>query len=488
MTAAAWSDPALPAAGTRVLVHGLGRFGGGREATRHLVRLGCQVRVADGSDSAELQAVRASFGQADIDWQLGREDLALLEDIDLVVSSPAIPDHNPLRQEAQRRGLPITQECELFLAAYPGRVVGITGTNGKSSTTTLLHRALQQASIDSLLGGNIGHSLLADVAQWRPDQIAILEMSSFQLERLAPERRLHGAVFTRVGSDHLDRHQTLARYQAAKGRLAQAATAFVVHAADDPVATAYTTDAEQRGCFTRDVPGPGSAGIRDGFLVVRPGSDPGEPVVHQHALRLIGDFQLENVLAAGLAARWLCADAHSIGIAMATAAPLPFRLQHLATIDGVHVYDNAVSTEIESTRQALVALRSLHAAGSSVHWVGGGKSKDGDHGKVARAIAEHAASAHVFGAAAEPFAAASTVATTGHERLHDALDAALAHAKPGDAVLFSPAFASFDQYPNFRARALEFHSAVRERRAGRETGHEPSAATVTDRAADTSQS
>ncbi|MCK5941678.1 MAG: UDP-N-acetylmuramoyl-L-alanine--D-glutamate ligase, partial [Planctomycetes bacterium] len=137
-------DPAHPAAGTRVLVHGLGRFGGGREATRHLVRLGCRVRVADGSDSDELREVAATFGDAGIDWQLGREDLGLLDDVDLVVTSPAVPDHNPLRQEALRRGLPTTQECELFLAAYPGRVVGVTGTNGKSSTATLLHRALRR--------------------------------------------------------------------------------------------------------------------------------------------------------------------------------------------------------------------------------------------------------------------------------------------------------------------------------------------------------
>ena len=151
-------------------------------------------------------------------------------------------------------------------------------------------------------------------------------------------------------------------------------------------------------------------------------------------------------------------------MALATAAPLPFRLQLLCTVDGVQVYDNAVSTQLASTEQALRALRSR---GRRVHWVGGGKSKDGDYASVARGIAELAASAHCFGAAAAPFheAAEKAIPTTRHERMPDALGAALERAQPGEAVLFSPAFASFDQYPNFRARALEFHAALRERRA-----------------------
>lgn len=464
-------DPALPAKGTRVLVHGLGRFGGGREAIRHLLRRGCRVRVADGSRSDGLLAVQASFaglasserasrGQGDIEWHLGSEHVDLLDDIDLLIVSPAVPDQHPLRQEALARGIACTQECELFLAAYPGRVVGITGTNGKSSTATLLHRALQASSADALLGGNIGHSLLADAAKWRTDQIAVLELSSFQLDRFAQQRRLHGAVFTRLGSDHLDRHGSLANYHAAKARLAQAATEFVIHAGDDPVANSYETTATRRGIYAGATPGPDSAGLANGYVSVRSGRETAETIVHPNALRLLGDFQLENVLAASLAARWLGAAPHAIGLAMATAAPLPFRLQLLTTIDGVLIYDNGVSTEVESTRQALITL-----ADRRVHWLGGGKSKDGNYGKVARMLNEHATSAHVFGTAADHLTAACTIAATGHETLVAALQAALKVARPGDALLFSPGFASFDQYPNFRARALEFHALLRERRA-----------------------
>ncbi|MBK8100920.1 MAG: hypothetical protein IPK26_27870 [Planctomycetes bacterium] len=205
------------AAGMRVLVHGLGRFGGGLEAIRFLHRRGCNVRIADKNTGPDLDHSRQALaGLPDLDWQLGREDEALLHGIDLFVANPAVPDHHPLLAAARKRGLPVTQEVDLFLSAYPGTVVAITGTNGKSTTSTLTHAALQRGGQPALLGGNIGHSLLADEAAWERDQVAVLEISSFQLERLDPCSRVHGAVFTRVLKDHVDRHGTLDAYHAAR--------------------------------------------------------------------------------------------------------------------------------------------------------------------------------------------------------------------------------------------------------------------------------
>jgi UDP-N-acetylmuramoylalanine--D-glutamate ligase len=150
---------------------------------------------------------------------------------------------------------------------------------------------------------------------------------------------------------------------------------------------------------------------------------------------------------------------------MATTAPLPFRLQLLTSRGGVSIYDNGVSTETESTRSALATLA---RSGKRVHWLGGGKSKDGAFDALAEAVVRDAESAHLFGSSAEALAAAidGRRPTTVHESLKQALAAAMATARPGDAVLFSPAFASFDQYPNFRARALEFHALLREQGAG----------------------
>ncbi len=447
----------------RALVHGLGRFGGGRETVRYLARVGLRVRVADKSAGDDLQAVRHALADVPgLEWELGREDEALLDDVQLFVANPAVPDHHPLLVAAKARGIPRTQEADLFLAAYPGRVVGVTGTNGKSTTSALLHKALVSSGVDALLGGNIGHSLLADAAQWRPQQIAVFEMSSFQLERLDVSARVHGAVFTRVLRDHVDRHGTLEAYHAAKGRLAAIATGFVVHAADDPIASDFATPAPLRLRFADTVPAKHAAGLVGGFVALRLDHGPAERLVHTDALRLLGAFQVENVMAASLAARCLGATPHGIGLAMANAAPLPFRLQLVATRNGVRIYDNGVSTEVESTRSALQTLR------GNVHWLGGGKSKDGDYAAVAAAVAPHVASAHLFGDAGPHLARAiaGRVATTVSSTLRDALRRALAAAAPGDAILWSPAFASFDQYPNFRARALEFHALLAESRAG----------------------
>lgn len=457
---------ALPAAGTRVLVHGLGRFGGGREAVRYLARRGCQVRIADKSAGDDLLAVRQSLqdlpnGVPPLDWQLGREDEALLDGIELFVANPAVPDHHPLLLAARARGIAVTQEVDLFLAGYPGTVLAVTGTNGKSTTSTLLHAALQRGGLDALLGGNIGNSLLADEAQWRIGQIAVLEISSFQLDRLDPRARVHGAVFTRVLKDHVDRHGTLAAYHQAKGRLAAIATDFVVHGAEDPVAAAYPTSAARRLRFAMTEPAPDSIGLQDGFVAVRLGRASAEPIVHREALRLLGEFQVENVMAASAAARCVGTAPHAIGLSMANASPLPFRLQLIAVVGGVRVYDNGVSTEIESTRSALQAI------GGRIHWVGGGKSKDGDYATVAAGVLPYITAAHLFGSSAAPLQAAiaGRCTTTVQTTLAEALAAAFTAAAPGDSVLFSPAFASFDQYPNFRARALEFHAWLASRRA-----------------------
>ncbi|MGE3173509.1 MAG: UDP-N-acetylmuramoyl-L-alanine--D-glutamate ligase [Planctomycetota bacterium] len=459
---------APPAPSACTLVLGLGRFGGGVGAARFLHRRGAAVRIADRAPAADLEDSQRLLADLDgVDWQLGREDLGLLEGVDRVVVNPGVPDGNPVLQAARERGLAVTQEVDLFLLHYPGKVVAVTGTNGKSSTATLLHAALQRAGFDALLGGNIGHSLLDDEARWRPDQIAVLEVSSFQLERLGDRPRVLGAVLTRVLRDHVDRHGSLAAYHAAKARLPQVATGFCVHAADDPVAAAFPTPA-RRVLFATEPPQPDSCGIADGWLVARLGEGPAARLLHTSAMRLLGEFQRENALAAGAAALLLGAAPQPVGLALASAAPLPFRLQLIAVHDGVRIYDNGVSTEIESTRSALGAID------GPIRWVAGGKSKDGDYRAVAAATGGRIASAHLFGAAAAPLARELPTAlptalpVTVDDRLTAALDHALAACRPGDALLFSPAFASFDQYPNFRARALEFHrwlAALRQPRA-----------------------
>lgn len=442
----------------RALVLGLGRFGGGREAVRYLHRHGHEVRVGDRAERAALSETVAALADIDgIDWRLGDESLALLDAVDLVVANPAVADAHPVLVAARQRGLPITQEIELFLNAYPGRVVLVTGTNGKSTTATLLARALRTSGIDVLLGGNVGHSLLADETQWRSSQVAVVEISSFQLDRLgASGRRATGAVFTRVTRDHLDRHGTLAAYHGAKARAAALAQEFIVHAADDAVAAAFATTAARRVTFSLQPPPPGAVGVDQDWVVSRL-DDPGR-ILHVGALRMLGAFQVENVLAAFAGAALLGAQRDRAGLACATAPPLRHRLQCVLQRGGVRVFDNGVSTEVQSTAVALAAVP------GPIRWIGGGKSKDGDFATVAQTVAPRLASAHLFGSAAAPMRALleGRLPVTAHDRLTDALDAAWASAAAGDAILFSPGFASFDQYPNFRVRAEAFHAWLAE--------------------------
>lgn len=444
----------------RALILGLGRFGGGREAARFLHRRRTRLRIVDAAPAASLADSVAALEDLDgVDWRLGADDrrAELLDGVDLVVVNPAIPPRHPLLAEARRRGVRTTQEVDLFLEAYPGRVVLVTGTNGKSTTTVLLGNMLAAAGIDHLVGGNLGASLLAEEARWAHAQVAVLEISSFQLERLGRARQVTGAVLTRVTADHLDRHGTPARYHAAKARAAAAAREFLVRAADDDVAAGFPSPARRVVGYRMAPPSAGETGLEGGWLISRLGARPAR-LAHSEAMLMPGAFQRENALAAAAAALLLGAPPHAVGLALAITRPLPHRLQLVAVHDGVRIYDNGVSTQLDSTLAALDAL-----AGSDVRWVGGGKSKGGDLGEVAAAVGGRVRSAHLFGAVAEelgarlaPHAPAST-----HERLRDALDAARRAARPGDAMLFSPAFASFDQYRNFRERAEDFLSWVR---------------------------
>ncbi len=468
-------------ASPRTLILGLGRFGGGREATRFLSRRGHAIRVADRAKAESLAATVAELRDLPaVEWCLGREDAALLDGIDLVVVNPAIPDAHPLLAIARARGIACTQEVELFLREYPGRVVLVTGTNGKSTTTMLCARALERGGLDVLCGGNIGHSLLADEARWSRDQVAVLEVSSFQLDRLDPERHgVEAAVFTRVTRDHIDRHGTVEAYRAAKARAALAARGFVVHAADDPVAASYAAPhadrlTHRRGARRDDE----AAWIDEGWIHCSVAGSP-IPVVHADALTLLGGFHTENAMAAAIVAARLGASPHGAALAIATATALPHRLQLAAVIDGVRYYDNGVSTALESTESALDALGGPAARGARVHWVGGGKSKEGEefYPLVADALAPRVASAHVFGAAAPALdreLRARRVPITAHDRLEDALVAAREAARTGDAVLFSPAFASFDQFANFRQRAEAFRAwlALARRAPRLRTAHE----------------
>jgi UDP-N-acetylmuramoylalanine--D-glutamate ligase len=474
----------------RTLVLGLGRQGGGVPTVRYLVeQLGVRVRVSDRADASSLAAPLAELADVDpraIEWRLGPEHEAapdrLLTGCDRVVANPAIPDDHPVLVRAAADRIPVTQELDLALAAFPGRVVLVTGTNGKSTVATLLARTLRLAGSDTLLAGNIGRSLLADATRWSPHTTAVVEASSYQLARLGrgPWRSVAGTVLTRLGSDHLERHGSLAAYHAAKARALEPAQRFVARFADDAVARSFPTPPGIVAFEAAEADA--SARTEANRVVVTP---EGRVLLGERTLaytdavsRAAGPFFVANAALAAAAALALDVPAHTVGLALATAEPLPFRFQELTPplrlgAVTLHVHDNSVSTQIDSTTSA---LRALAARDDAVWWVAGGRSKEPDFARFAR-LAVDAAGSHLrgvatFGADARAIADALKalgVSCTEHVDVRDALDIAATRALASGAsgrrsLLFSPACASFDQWPNFRARAEAFHDWFADRR------------------------
>ena len=460
-----------------VLVLGLGRFEGGVGVVRHAVACGARVRVCDKAPAAELTESLARLADlpADrVELRLATQDTAVLDGVDLVVVNPALPAGHPLLTEAARRGIACTQELNVFLRSYPGPVLGITGTNGKSTTTALVHEALQGGGIAHVWGGNIGRSLLQDSTGWSATMPAVVEVSSYQLERLHwDDCGFHGALLTYVTEDHVDRHGSIAAYRAAKAQLVATLrphpalpAAFVVRNLEDPVSRAFPAPAGTAELgYIRTAPGPDQVGFAGGYLTVEPGTwlRPGtarQRLLHEAALRLPGSFNRGNVAGALAAALFLGAEPARAALAVAQFRGLPHRLADLGTVHGVRILDNGVSTVPESTLSALLALE------GRIHWVGGGRPKGLDLVPLAQALRQRAASAHLFGEAAPQVLELLNQHAPALPRSHgagveQALDAALRAARPGDTVLFSPAFSSFDQFHNFRERALRVAAWVR---------------------------
>ncbi|MEO0479170.1 MAG: UDP-N-acetylmuramoyl-L-alanine--D-glutamate ligase [Planctomycetota bacterium] len=466
-------------ANRRVLVLGLGRFGGGRAAAKFLLEEGADLVVADRAEASSLEDsvrrltadARDLNAESRLRFELGVAEPEL-SGVDLVVVNPAIPGGHPTLRTAEEVGIEQTQELDLFLDAFPGRVILVTGTNGKSSITSALGFVLRTAGRPTLIGGNIGHSLLEDRNQWSEDAIAVLEVSSFQLERMR-ERSVFGAVLAPVTVDHLDRHGTLENYRATKARAAKAAEIFLVHGADDQVAASFESPARHR--FTHAETDRVDAFVDEaGFLSLATGGKP-RRLAHRDALRRLGNAQVRNLLATALAAEQVDLPTKRIGLGIAQAEPLPYRLRELRPIGRVRVFDDSVATSVLASRAALETLGTQPRI-AAIHWVTGGVAKC--EPDALPALARQAleglpckpARIAVFGRVGETFGAAlapSGVRVTTHASPIEALEESLAEAREtaSAALLFSPAFASFDQFPNFEARAKSFLTWHRERTA-----------------------
>jgi UDP-N-acetylmuramoylalanine--D-glutamate ligase len=435
----------------RILVIGVRRTG--QAVARVLAARGCAVRAADAENAAALGVDPAVL--PGVELRLGAEPPALLDDVDLVVPSPGVPRAAPLLREAVRRGVPVWAEVELAFRLLDCPVIGITGTNGKSTTTTLVGRALARTGRRTFIGGNLGTPLVLAAGD-RPD-VAVTEVSSFQLEWV--ERfRPHVGCLLNVTADHLDRHADFAEYRAAKARLfaAQRPDDWAVLNRDDPECRALAERCTARVLTFGTGPTEAGALLADGEAVVRlPGAE--EERYDLGRTRLAGRHNVENILAAALVARLAGAPPTAVQDAIDTVEPLPHRLAFVAERGGVRWYDDSKATNVGAT------VKSLESFAEPVVLLAGGIDKGGDYAPLAAAAHGRVRRVLVFGAARERLATALEAADVAVERVADlpaAVGAAAAVARPGDVVLLAPACSSFDMFTDYAARGRAFRAAV----------------------------
>jgi UDP-N-acetylmuramoylalanine--D-glutamate ligase len=375
---------------------------------------------------------------------------------DLIIPSPGVPADAPMLQAARAAGVTIWSEVELADRFLHGRLIGITGSNGKTTTTSLIEHILRNAGFPTLLAGNIGTPVISLVEQTSDKTITVAELSSFQLE-LIETFRPNISVFLNLTPDHLDRHHTLEAYGAAKARIFenQQKEDFAVLNADDPGSTGYAPSKPQIYWFSRKTRVAQGAYVRGAEIVFRHGGEE-EVILKQQNIPLQGAHNLENVLAAVVAARLAGADSAAVAKGVMSFAGVEHRLEFVAEIGGVRYYNDSKATNVDAT------LKALEAFSGKILIILGGKDKDSDYTLLKNALGEKAILALLIGAAAEKIEKqiAGSVAIERSGTIQRAVEAASHAAQPGDVVLLAPACASFDQFENYEQRGRIFKELV----------------------------
>jgi UDP-N-acetylmuramoylalanine--D-glutamate ligase len=445
----------------KVLVVGLGKSG--LAAALFLRHRGAQVTVSDARSAEALAKDIPALLEEGIMVETGGHGLLTFRRQDLIVVSPGVPLNTPELAQVRSFGLPVIGELELAARFLKGKILAITGSNGKTTTTALVGEILEKAGIPTLVGGNIGVPVVSLIEATTDETWSVLEISSFQLESTV-EFHPSIAVILNITPDHLDRHGTFENYALAKERIfaAQDANDSVVLNADNArSAQAAVRSPARVYSFSVEHPVERGAWLEQGYLIYRHSEDePAEAVMPLSGIPLKGTHNVENVLAAVCAARLAGAPVDAIRKAIEDFRAVEHRLEYVATINGVEYYNDSKATNVDATAKAIAAFN------SGIHLILGGKDKGSDYTQLAQLLRQRVRAIYTIGTAAAKIESQlrGVVSIRTCETLDVAVNAAANAARPGDVVVLAPACSSFDQFENYEQRGKVFKQLVSERK------------------------
>jgi len=435
--------------GVKALVVGMKKSG--IASAELLAREGAQVRATDLKLLDQLPEAGPLLEKLHIPF--AQQTPEVFEGCDLIVLSPDVPADLPPLEAARRRGVRVVGEVELAAPFLKGQTIGITGSNGKTTTTSLTGHILREAGLTVQVGGNIGTPVTAMIDSSRADGWNVLELSSFQLETIV-EFRAHIGLALNVTQNHLDRHHTFESYAAAKGRLFETMQAgdFAVLNAEDRVCASYAqrTSARAEWFSSRRQVTWGASLCGDQLVL------DGRPLMEAAEIPIRGRHNIENVLAASIAAARAGVSPAAIAAAVRTFRAVEHRLEFVRNVSGVDFYNDSKATSVDAT------LKAVDAFPGHLWVILGGKDKGLDYSVLREPLATKARAALLIGAATAKIAEQlrGAVPLVDAKTLDQAVAHAYAAAEPGDTVLLAPACASFDQFRSYEHRGEVFKQIV----------------------------
>jgi len=445
--------------GKKILVVGLARTG--VATARFLVEKKASVKVSEMKPPGELQAAREALQGLPVEWEMGGHTLPFFLDAELIVVSPGVPMNIRPLEQAREKGIPVISEIELAFWFLKRPMIAITGTNGKTTTTTLVGKMLQASGKSAFVGGNIGNPLINFVAGPQKEKWAVVEVSSFQLEGIE-KFRPSVAVLLNITEDHLDRYSSFHDYGEAKGKIFrnQGKKDYAVLNADESLTFQFAHRVEsQVVLFSRERSVPVGCFLEGGAILFQ-GADGQRERFGLDRMKIRGAHNLENFMAAIATGKICGCRREALQKLIDEFEGLEHRLEWVEDIDGVKFFNDSKGTNVGSVVKSLLSFE------EPILLIAGGRDKEGDYGPLKGLIAEKVKGMALIGEARERMfgALGDLTETVKVGSLEEAVHWAWSKARPGYVVLLSPACSSFDMFQNYQERGKRFKAIVQDLR------------------------